>query len=310
MAYPFLPAISFSNSGMGTLAVSDVSASGAGVTATKYAGLALVTVDPGSLTAGAHTGTVTVQCNAANCPLTIPVNLQIDPPGAPVVNYQGVTDNATFSSFNAVAPGDVCVVKGQQLSSQAATAIATPPLPRQLGGASVFVNNVPAPLYYASAGQIAFQMPSSTTPGTALVQVVRDGQVSNTVSVSQVAAAAPALVVATDAAYSLRDASHPAHPGDWLILWAIGLGATNPAVDDGAAAPADPPAVAVSIPQVVFRANAAMERATPAFAGLSPGSAGLFQVNVMIPLDTPPGMVSIGLQSGILYSNFLQIAVQ
>jgi hypothetical protein len=45
MTYPFLPFISLSNSGMGTLQVTGVSASGTGVSAYNYNGLAIVTVE-------------------------------------------------------------------------------------------------------------------------------------------------------------------------------------------------------------------------------------------------------------------------
>lgn len=62
-----------------------------------------------------------------------------------------------------------------------------PTLPTTLGGASVLVNGVAAPLLSTSFGRIVFQMPSSTAPGLALVQVQRDGQLGNTVSVNVVA---------------------------------------------------------------------------------------------------------------------------
>jgi uncharacterized protein (TIGR03437 family) len=308
--YPFLPAISFANTGLGTLTIGDVSGSGPGVSAYNYAGLAIVTVDPGSLVPGAYTGTVTVGCNGANCPLQIPVNLEVDAQGPPVITYQSVTDNATFSPSNPVAPGDVCVLKGAQLSLEPAASAANVPLPVQLGGASVLVNNVQAPLYYTSFGQIAFQMPSSTAPGPALVQVVRGQETSNTVTVNQVTPFYPAIVVITDSSYNLRDANHPSHAGDWLILWSIGLGATSPAVPDGTAAPANPPASAIAKPQVVFLGANTMEPVTPVFAGLSPGGVGLYQVNVQIPSDMPSGNVSVKLGSGAAYSNSIQIAVQ
>src|ERR1035438_8990497 len=48
-----------------------------------------------------------------------------------------------------------------------------------------------------------------------------------------VVASAPQIVAVTDTAYQLRDASHPVKAGETLILWAIGLGATNPLVEIG-----------------------------------------------------------------------------
>lgn len=139
ITYPFLPYVALTNSGMGTLQVTGASGSGTGVSAYNYNGLAIVTVDPGSLAPGTYTdGLVTIQCNGANCPVEIPVSLEVDPQGPPVVNYQGALDNATFSTTG--SPGDVMVVKGQQLSMQAPQMASGTPLPTTLGGASVLVN--------------------------------------------------------------------------------------------------------------------------------------------------------------------------
>src|ERR1017187_9570852 len=129
------------------------------------------------------------------------------------------------------------VVKGTQLSMQSPQTASGNPLPTTLGGASVLVNGVATPLFYSSFGQIAFQARADTYLGTALVQVIRDGQPGNTVSVNM-AQYAPGIVVVTDASYNVVDATHPAHAGETLLFWALGLGPTNPMVADGAAAPA------------------------------------------------------------------------
>jgi uncharacterized protein (TIGR03437 family) len=74
--------------------------------------------------------------------------------------------------------------------------------------------------------------------------------------------------------------THPASVGDTLTLYAIGLGQTNPAVGTGAAATGS--ASLTSTP-VVYFGDFVYESATPLCAGLSPGSVGLYQVNVTIP---------------------------
>src|SRR5271157_69595 len=311
VAYPFLPAISFANSGMGSLQVQGVSASGVGVSAYQYDQLAVVTVDPASRGPGTYAdGMVTIQCNAANCPLQIPVSLEIDPQGAPVIDYQGVVDNATFVPGAAVAPGDVCLARGRQLTTYGPTWAPGIPLPGNLGGATVIVDGLVAPVYYVSPGQIAFQMPSNLLPGTALVQVAHNGMASNTVSV-KVVASAPQLLVATDTAYNIRDGSHPTDAGETLILWAIGLGATNPPVDTGEAAPKDPPAAAAVLPQAIFGwSGYAVGWATPSFAGLSGGSAGLYQAIVTVPASVPQGAASVLIAIPGWYSNSLPLLVQ
>jgi uncharacterized protein (TIGR03437 family) len=305
LTYPFQPYISLSNSGIGTLVVQNVTASGMGVSAYNYNGLAIVTLDPGSLGVGTYTGAVTFQCNAVNCPLQIPVSLQIVSQGPPLLYYQGASDNVSPSGIS-VAQGDVMVVKGAQLSVDPPAIASGLPLPNALGGASVLVNGVATPLYYSSSGQIAFQMPIATPPGTALVQVNQNGQKSNTISVT-VAKSVPEIVVVTDVSYNVIDLTHPATVGETLILWAIGLGPTNPPIPDGVAAPANPPATAAVIPSVFGFGSSQL---TPSFAGLSPGEAGLYQVIVTVP-PMAPGTVYIGLsEPGLGFYDTIRIAVQ
>ncbi len=307
--YPFLPFISLSNSGLGTLQVTGVTGSGTGVTASNSNGLAIVTVDPSSLAPGIYTdGMVTIQCNAANCPVQVPVQLEVDAQGAPTANYLGVLDNATFSPTG--SPGDVMIVKGSQLSLQAPQSAFGAPLPNSLGGASVLVNGVAAPLYYSSFGQIAFQARANTSLGTALVQVVRDGQPGNTVSVNM-AQYAPGIVVVTDGAYNLVDASHPVKAGQAMILWSLGLGATTPVVADGTAAPASPLAT-VTAPVTIQTVSGSSQVSTlnPGFVGLSPGSVGLYQINANAP--TVPGSynLTLVLPNHVTSRSLVTIAVQ
>jgi hypothetical protein len=163
-AYPFVPPITFTNSGMGNLQLLGVTASGEGVGAALSGGSVVLNLSPGSRTPGVYNDAkVTVQCNAANCPFDVTVRLEVTPRGPPVIQYPGVMDNAAYEMK--VAPGDVCILKGDQLSTADPAIAALLPLPQRLGGASVLVNNVYAPLYYSSAGQIAFQMPLVSRPG-------------------------------------------------------------------------------------------------------------------------------------------------
>jgi len=304
---PFLPPVSLTNAGMGTLVVQTVTAQGAAVSAFNSGGVAVVTVDPGSLAPGIYTdGSVTIQCNAANCPLQIPVSLEVIPRGPPLLFYPGVADNATFAPSLGVAPGDVAVVPGEQLSFSAPVSAGGFPLPTNLGGASVLVNDVYAPLFYSSFGLIAFQVPSSTTSGSALVQVIRDGQASNVVTVD-VKQVAPEIVVVTDAVYNLRDATHPTKAGETLILWCIGLGATIPAVPDGTPAPASPLALAMVVPQV---GGFGFSTLTPSFAGLAPGEAGVYQVIVTVPAGAPKGTAYLTLQTGSVVTVLVPVAVE
>lgn len=297
LTYPFLPALTLSNSGMGTLTVQNVSATGTGVSALDYndTGLGIVTVDPTGLSPGSYTGSMVVACNAVNCPITVPVAFQVVAQGPPSINYQGAVNNATQVPGESVAPGDWIALLGQQLSLMTFTQASTVPLPTQLADDTVLVNNEPAPLYYTSYGQLAFQMPTDVLTGTALVQLQRSGQASNTVSVN-VAERAPRIVVITDDCSTgchLRNPTTPAAPGDTIVLWAYGLGPTDVPVPAGAAPPADPPLVTPT-PFVNIGGGPGSLDITPVFAGEV--GIGLYQINATIPLiGSSKGVISISL---------------
>jgi uncharacterized protein (TIGR03437 family) len=310
--YPFLPVITVSNTGMGTLQLTGVSTTGTEVNAVYDGSRVVVTADPGSLAPGTYNDSVAISCNAVNCPLQVSVSLEIVPRAPPLIFYRGVVDNATFTPEQAVAPGDVAIAQGEQLSLEAPALAGPAPLPTSLGGARVLVNGVAAPLFYSSFRQIDFQVPSATAAGTALVQVERDGQIGNTVSVT-VAQLAPQIVAVTDTAYNLLDTSHPATAGATVILWAIGLGPTSPAVPDGAPAPAAPLAAVTNVPKILFLSGDAAY-APSGFAGLSPGGVGLYQVAITVPAAYPKGVATVELQypAGIssVFSNLVSFGVQ
>jgi adhesin/invasin len=287
------------NLGQGTLAISSVTASGTGITAANSGTISngsggsvpavTVTINSTGLSPGPHTGSVTVVTNAANSPTVIPVTFQVLAVGPPLIFYQGVVDDAVFGQDGlTVTPGDVIALFGQQLDAISDVG-PLPPLQTSLGAATgVTVNGEAAPLYYASPGQINFQMPMDTPLGTALVQVgtevfysepLSEGpETSNMVSV-QVAARAPRLLLLynTGGYGAIVDASQgngnntlpmpstvsepnfitqPAATGDILVIYAIGLGPTSPSVATGLPAPdgsaGHPLAQLTSTPTVVF----------------------------------------------------------
>jgi uncharacterized protein (TIGR03437 family) len=104
--------------------------------------------------------------------------------------------------------------------------------------------------------------------------------------------------------------ARPAHRGDNLVLYAIGLGATDPPVGTGQPAPSDSPASLVVAPAVSFGSGPTAAQAMPSFAGLVPGAAGLYRINVTIPDSAPRGIVpvSLGFTDGI--SNVVTIAIE
>jgi uncharacterized protein (TIGR03437 family) len=174
--------------------------------------------------------------------------------------------------------------------------------------------------------QINFQVPVDAQPGTGLVQVQRDGLNGNVVSVP-VATRAPSLLLigAYAAAVNYMDGSlpmpvgypivwsygtHPAHVGDVLTIYGIGFGPTVVAVASGAPAPAIPLPWCTSAPSVKFGAGIAGVVATPTYYGLSPGSAGLYQINVTVPPGVSKGDVPVSLIFSDSVSNAVTMSFQ
>jgi uncharacterized protein (TIGR03437 family) len=328
LTYPCTPLLTVSNAGLAALSLqAPVVSGGSWLTASGYSAGAVLSFNPSGLSPGSYSGNVTMASNAANGPISVPVTMQVEATAPPYINYQGVLDNATFVPGDAVAPGDIVVAQGDQLSLQSYTASQAPPLANSVGGASVLVNGEAAPLYYSCYGQLAFQMPTDAATGTALVTVQRsDGTASNTVSVT-VAPRAPrilligsgpygAIVNNTDSSYPVPIGSfpgsntHPATAGDTLTIYCIGMGLTSPAVATGAPAPGGPLAYLTVTPQVNFGGSIAPVLATPSFAGLSPTYAGLYQINVTIPPGTSKGVTALSIVFPDSTSNTVQIAIQ
>lgn len=325
-APPYSGYVSLINAGQGTLTAQSVSSSGQGFTASLSGNLAVVQFNTGTLAAGDYPGSVTLTSNAVNGSLTVPVDFQVVPKGAPYIPYQGILDDAIFRAGDAVAPGDIVALFGEQLLFDTPPAAPSAPLPKTLDGVQVLVNGEAAPLYYVSYFQINFQIPVDIPTGTAVVQVKRgDGSVSNLASV-QIVQRAPRLllldgnygaIVNQDFSLPMPNGTfgvyqtHPARAGDALTIYAIGLGSTTPSVSSGAAAPTNPLANLDTTPTVVFGGGISAVTAIPFFAGLTPTASGLYQVNVIVPPGVPTGSnVSVSLVFPGSASNPAAIAIQ
>ena len=85
--------------------------------------------------------------------------------------------------------------------------------------------------------------------------------------------------------YAVAGPSAPVSAGDVLAIFCTGLGAVNQTIPDGAAAPSSPPANTLAAATVTIGGN----NAAVSFAGLSPGFAGLYQIDATVPSGVTPG---------------------
>ena len=86
----------------------------------------------------------------------------------------------------------------------------------------------------------------------------------------------------------------PAMPGEMVEIYLTGLGAVNPPVPDGTAAPGQPYALATA-PVTVFVGG--IQVSNIPFQGLSPGTASLYQLNIQIPSTVGPGAQPLEVQT-------------
>ena len=101
--------------------------------------------------------------------------------------------------------------------------------------------------------------------------------------------------------------STPARIGGFVSIYSTGLGATQPAVASGERAPTSPLATVITQPTVTIGGQSA----TVTFAGLAPGFAGVYQVNVQVPTGVTLGdAVAVVLTQGGFRSNTATIAVR
>ena len=212
------------------------------------------------------------------------------------LNPQGVVNNASSAPFTAgIAPGELLTLYGTGLSNDPQLEIASVvPLPTTLAGVQVMINGVAAPLYYVSPGQISAIVPYSTTTAVAQIQVIDNGAPSNIVT-AFTSKTAPGIFTVPSGGlgagavlhsdYSLVTENHPALVGETVSVFLTGLGAVIPAIPDGSAAPTGPYSLTVS----TITAYVAGIQASVGYAGLAPGSAGLYQVNLTIPTGVTTG---------------------
>ncbi len=249
--------------------------------------------------------------------------------GAPTVTVGGVVNNATFAGNDTLARGAIAAVFGEQFVFGDPVQAASLPLQQTLGGVRVLVNGDPAPVYYASYGQINFQVPYSAAPGIGTVVVESGGVRSNAVAVP-IAERAPRLLrlgigeygiaVNTDGTFpipataGLGASGRPAKVGDTLVVYAIGLGQTMPAVSNGTAAPSNPLAVIAPMPTVIFGSQAVSQSdaTTPLFVGLTPGFVGLYQINVTLPpaVEKGPRVPMFLAMGDNVFSNPVELAIE
>jgi uncharacterized protein (TIGR03437 family) len=196
-------------------------------------------------------------------------------------------------------------------------------LPTKLAGICVQVGSQLAPLFHVFPGQVNLQVPGIAGTGSVPVQVIQNCGESNEVKSNIVNVpsqpASPEFfffignadgrnpIAATDAISGALIGAPgliagvtfvPAKPGDFLTIYATGLGATNPAFAAGELP--DRAATAV-LPVTVTLGQTELAAEDVLYAGLT-SFAGLYQINIHIPAEVPDGNIPVTVQVGDFFT--------
>lgn len=178
-------------------------------------------------------------------------------------------------------------------------------LPTQLDGVSVNIDGKPAAIYFISPGQINVQVPADDSVGPVQVQVITPQGTSDPAT-AQLQKFAPGFFLVSGTQYVAavhQDGTYvgkpnlipggnfrPAQPGETILLYGTGFGATNPLVPTGQIFSGAAPLA--TAPTILIGGAAA----NVAFAGLA--GAGLYQFNLTVPATAPDGDAAVAAQIG------------
>ena len=235
----------------------------------------------------------------------------------------GVVSSSGFHRPLVVSPGSDPSLFGEGFGDEVIVAD-TVPLPLALGGVSVELNGILAPLIFVSPNQINFQTPWELMADTRATVVVRkNGDKSLPAKVfiapfnpgifatNQMGFGQASVLIANTASLAAPagsgKGSRPVKIGEFISIFATGLGAVDNRPPTGAVTPRSPLARTKTKPVVAIGGV----NAPVSFSGLAPDFVGLYQVNAKVAEGTPTGdAVELLLTAGEVPSNQVTIAVE
>jgi len=224
---------------------------------------------------------------------------------------------------NPIAPGEFITIFGTGLPLRSSV---VPPFPTNLNGVQLLINNKPVPLYLITEFQVFAVVPFSITGSTATIVLDNNGTRSNTITVP-VAATAPGIATVLQSGIGAGAIQHadgtpvsvskPASRGETIVIYATGLGQVTPSVADGFPAPSSPLAKTNSVGSIYFNGTCGSadgqtcDASNVSYQGLTPTYAGLYQINVTIPMKTSTGpAVPLSILTANGYTDLVDIAIQ
>jgi uncharacterized protein (TIGR03437 family) len=292
-------------------------------TATFDAASGIFTWVPPASQIGGHTVQFTATNTAgASSSKNVFVNVGSD---TPVI--LALANAASYVNDGGCSPGAAATFLGEGFANTAPKAASTSPIPIEVNGVRVKANGAYMPVFYASETQINVQCPE-LAPGNPLTLTVESATgisspLSTTVqyttpgifSLDGSGRGQGAILLANTSIVAMPHTdgipSQPAKPGDFISIYATGLGPVGISLSTGQPAPTNVLVPATAQVDVLIDGL----KANIPFAGLAPGYTGLFQVNAQVPTSIHTGdAVSVQIvthrpDGSIAQSNVVTIAV-
>lgn len=238
----------------------------------------------------------------------------------PAIRADSAANAASFER-NAAAPGSLATIFGSNLAIGTYSGEAVP-LPKMLGGASVRIGGYAAPLLFVSPSQISFQVPWEVSGLDSAIMQVTVGSLDGPpqslrlrdfspgiFTLSQAGGGQGAVTIGDStalAAPSDGSGGRPVRRGEAISIFCTGLGQVDNRPASGSPAAAVPLSAVTRVVTVRF----GTVETPAAFAGLTPGLVGVYQVNVLVPEDAPSGdSVPLNISAGGIRSNVASIAI-
>jgi len=288
------------------------------------------------LALGTYQGKVTIS-GANGGSAVVNITLNVLTPG-PLISPGGIVGaGASSVAVTRISPNGFASIYGSNFAAPGTFRSLLPSdliagkLPTKLGTVCVDADGLPAFLTFVSEGQVNILVPSVRT-GVSVPVVVKTncgtGNETASPAVNVLAQSAtpeflhwaapsdnkfPVIAVnALTGAYVGPPGVRPgatfvnAKPDDYLTIYAVGFGPTNPAVTPGSPATVRSDTVATPVVQL---GGTTLATSDVLYAGASPGTPGLYQLNIHIPSNTPSGNYALvlGLGGNTTPTSYLQV---
>jgi uncharacterized protein (TIGR03437 family) len=332
---PAIQVVAISNAGGGTLNWTATAATGGNwleVRPTSGTGNSTISivVTTGELAPGTYAGTITIAAaGASGSPAVVQVGVTVTAvaPAGPVIASGGVVGGGgSIPSVATISPGGLATIFGAGFApvgtarAVQANDLVSGNLPTNLAGTCVDLDGKAGYLTFVSPGQINFQVPAVALDTLVNVRVVANCGAANEVRGS--AAAVRSAAASPEFLYWVKNADGkdplvavnavtgayvganglipglgfaPAKPGDILTIYGVSFGPTAPAFAPGtapASTAATVNAASVKMGSVTLNAEDVL------YAGVSPGIAGLYQLNIRVPANLADGDQAVTLTLG------------